>query len=68
MPFDLQPTLKGELLELGPLREEDFHELFVVAAVLRALTPHIGSLPWARQTARRIPATPKKSAGTVQAR
>jgi hypothetical protein len=40
----------------------------VVAAVLRALTPHIGSLPWARQTARRIPATPKKSAGTVQAR
>ena len=32
MPFDLQPTLKGELLTLRPLRPEDFHDLYAVAA------------------------------------
>jgi RimJ/RimL family protein N-acetyltransferase len=32
MPFDLQPTLKGELLELRPLRPEDFDDLFAVAS------------------------------------
>jgi RimJ/RimL family protein N-acetyltransferase len=32
MSFDLQPTLKGELLELRPLRPEDFHDLYAVAS------------------------------------
>jgi RimJ/RimL family protein N-acetyltransferase len=32
MSFDLQPTLSGELLELRPLRSEDFPALFAVAA------------------------------------
>src|ERR671934_851347 len=32
MPFDLQPTLKGELLVLRPLRAEDFDALFAVAS------------------------------------
>lgn len=32
MPFDLQPCLKGELLELRPLRAEDFRDLYAVAA------------------------------------
>jgi len=32
MPFDLQPVLKGKLLELRPLRAEDFDDLFAVAA------------------------------------
>ena len=32
MPFDLQPVLKGELLELRPLRPEDFHDLYAVAS------------------------------------
>lgn len=32
MPFDLQPTLKGELLELHPLRPDDFDALYAVAA------------------------------------
>jgi RimJ/RimL family protein N-acetyltransferase len=32
MPFDLQPVLKGDLLELRPLRAEDFEELYVVAS------------------------------------
>jgi N-acetyltransferase len=30
--FDLQPTLQGELLELRPLRAEDFHALYAVAS------------------------------------
>jgi RimJ/RimL family protein N-acetyltransferase len=32
MPFDFQPTLKGELLELRPLEAQDFDDLFAVAA------------------------------------
>src|SRR5207249_9823494 len=32
MPFDLQPVLKGKLLELRPLRAEAFADLFAVAA------------------------------------
>lgn len=32
VPFDLQPVLTGELVELRPLREEDFAVLFAVAA------------------------------------
>jgi len=32
MSFDLQPILKGRLLELRPLRPEDFHDLYAVAS------------------------------------
>jgi RimJ/RimL family protein N-acetyltransferase len=32
MPFDFQPTLKGELLDLRPLRPKDFHDLYAVAS------------------------------------
>jgi RimJ/RimL family protein N-acetyltransferase len=32
MSFDLQPALKGEVLELRPLRSEDFHDLYAVAS------------------------------------
>lgn len=32
MAFDLQPTLNGELLNLRPLRPEDFDDLYAVAA------------------------------------
>jgi RimJ/RimL family protein N-acetyltransferase len=32
MPFDLQPTLKGDLLDLRPLRPEDYPALFAVAS------------------------------------
>jgi RimJ/RimL family protein N-acetyltransferase len=31
-PFDLQPTLTGERIELRPLRPEDYHELYAVAS------------------------------------
>jgi RimJ/RimL family protein N-acetyltransferase len=32
MLFDLQPILKGDLLELRPLRPEDFYDLYAVAS------------------------------------
>jgi RimJ/RimL family protein N-acetyltransferase len=32
MPFELQPTLRGELIELRPLREDDFDELYAAAS------------------------------------
>lgn len=32
MPFELQPTLRGELLELRPLGAEDFEELYAAAS------------------------------------
>ena len=32
MPFDPQPCLTGDLLELRPLRAEDYQDLFAVAA------------------------------------
>ncbi len=32
MPFDLQPNLKGQLIELRPLRPEDWDDLFAVAS------------------------------------
>ena len=32
MSFDRQPTLKGKLLQLRPLRPEDFPDLYAVAS------------------------------------
>ena len=32
MPFELQPTLTGTLLELRPLRAEDYDALYAVAS------------------------------------
>ena len=32
MPFDYQPVLKGELVELRPLRSADYDDLYAVAA------------------------------------
>ena len=32
MPFDLQPNLKGKLVELRPLRAEDYPDLYAVAS------------------------------------
>jgi|ERR1035438_6111236 RimJ/RimL family protein N-acetyltransferase len=31
-PFDFQPTLRGKLLELRPLRVDDFHDLYAVGS------------------------------------
>ena len=32
MPVDLQPTLRGDLVELRPLRDDDFDDLYAVAS------------------------------------
>ncbi len=32
MPFELQPTLKSEILELRPLRADDYDQLYAVAS------------------------------------
>jgi RimJ/RimL family protein N-acetyltransferase len=40
MPFDRQPNLKGEILELRPLRPEDFPDLYAVASDPRIWEQH----------------------------
>src|SRR5258705_785520 len=40
MPFELQPTLTGALLELRPLRPEDFDDLYAVASDPRIWEQH----------------------------
>lgn len=40
MPFDFQPVLRGALVELRPLRAEDFAGLFAVAADPRIWEQH----------------------------
>ncbi|HXD21162.1 MAG TPA: GNAT family N-acetyltransferase [Vicinamibacterales bacterium] len=40
MPFDLQPTLTGALVELRPLRPEDFDDLYAVASDPRIWEQH----------------------------
>jgi RimJ/RimL family protein N-acetyltransferase len=45
-PFELQPVLKGKLLELRPLREEDFSELYGVAADPLIWEQHPNSDRW----------------------
>jgi N-acetyltransferase len=42
MSFDFQPTLKGELLELRPLRAEDFDDLYAVASDPLICVPSAG--------------------------
>lgn len=32
MPFELQPTLKSDIIELRPLRADDFEQLYAVAS------------------------------------
>jgi RimJ/RimL family protein N-acetyltransferase len=46
MPFDPQPTLKGELLELRPLRAEDFDALYAVASDPLVWEQHPNSDRW----------------------
>ena len=40
MSFDLQPTLKGELIELRPLVPDDWDDLFAVASDLLMWEQH----------------------------
>ena len=40
MSFDLQPQLKGDLIELRPLKPEDWDDLFAVASDTLIWTQH----------------------------
>lgn len=40
MPFDSQPVLRGDLVELRPLREEDYADLLAVASDPRIWEQH----------------------------
>ena len=46
MPFELQPTLRGELVELRPLRADDFDALFAVASDPLIWEQHPASDRW----------------------
>jgi RimJ/RimL family protein N-acetyltransferase len=46
VPFDLQPTLKGDLVELRPLRPEDFDALYAVARDPLVWEQHPASDRW----------------------
>ena len=49
MPFDLQPTLVGELVELRPLRWDDFEALFAVASDPLIWEQHPNHDRWQRE-------------------
>jgi len=42
MPFDLQPTLKSEMLELRPLLSDDFEARCVLCAVPQSVRSNSG--------------------------
>lgn len=46
VPFELQPVLTGEIVELKPLREEDFPALFAVASDPLIWAQHPDSDRW----------------------
>lgn len=48
VPFDLQPTLRGALVRLEPLRTNDFERLFAVAADPRIWEQHPEHDRWKR--------------------
>ncbi len=48
MSFDLQPMLRGELLELRPLRPDDFDDLYAVASDPLVWEQHPMSDRWKR--------------------
>lgn len=54
MPFDYQPTLKGTLLELRPLRQDDFDDLFAVASDPLIWEQHPEPTRWTPKVFRRF--------------
>jgi N-acetyltransferase len=54
LPFDLQPTLTGDLIELRPLRGEDFDALFAVASDPLIWEQHPESDRWTEPVFRRF--------------
>ena len=54
MPFDLQPVLRGELVELRPLHADDFDALYVVASDPLIWEQHPESTRWREEVFRRF--------------
>ena len=52
--FDLQPTLKGELIELRPLRQQDFDALFSAASDPKIWEQHPESDRYQREVFQRF--------------
>jgi RimJ/RimL family protein N-acetyltransferase len=67
MSFDRQPTLRGELLELRPLREDDFEALFRVAADPLIWEQHPDRDRWQEATFRAFFADALASGGALVA-
>lgn len=63
MPFDLQPTLHGDLLKLRPLRPGDFDDLFAAAADPLIWEQHPESDRYAEEKFRRYFAGAMRSSG-----
>lgn len=54
LAFDLQPTLRGELLELRPLRRDDFDDVFAAASDPLIWEQHPESDRWKREVFQRF--------------
>lgn len=67
MPFDYQPTLKGRLLELRPLRPEDYDALYAVASDPLIWEQHPESTRYTRPVFRKFFDDAIRSGGTLVA-
>jgi len=67
MPFELQPILQGQLLELRPLRAEDFEELFAVASDPLIWEQHPSADRYKRDVFKKFFAEALESGGAVVA-
>jgi RimJ/RimL family protein N-acetyltransferase len=65
MPFDLQPHLIGDLLELRPLREDDFESLYAVASDPLIWEQHPCNDRWKREVFERFFADAMASGGAL---
>lgn len=66
MTFELQPTLRGSLLELRPLRTEDWADLFAAASDPRIWEQHPESTRHEEEVFRRFFAGALESGGLVR--
>jgi len=65
MLLNLQPTLKGEILELRPLRPEDFDDLYAVAADPLIWEQHPANDRWQEEVFRAFFRDALKSGGAL---
>lgn len=66
-PFELQPSLRGELLELRPLRPDDFADLYAAASDPGIWEQHPMSDRWKREVFEKFFAEALESGGALVA-